>query len=303
MPYWFENVLETAVPAILNTHGEGFLPAGGDELGCGGFGCVVACRQPGLVCKVTIDGSEAMFADVAQAKGWNLPGLPRWAGQPLHMDRPGPVWLLWRQDIPDRPLSAYVSERYQALRKQYKPFSKEHMAAMARDGSSQQSDHLEQAQQNGLAISSYLFDRTCNAREHTSNPIRDLLNLRAWAESQFSPVKHGISWTYHKGKEELSHLERAAIGVLAYDWHLEQVAMGRLAPALASSLRLIAKRGLMLGDCSASNIASSPVPTLFDCGFCIPLKTHWLGAWEEAGADMCPWWNHNEREKRLRAWI
>ena len=68
---WANAVLYEAAPAIERSFGRGFLPAGEqlypggpDEHGQGGFSAVFPCVKPGLVMKVTVDGSEAFLVEV-----------------------------------------------------------------------------------------------------------------------------------------------------------------------------------------------------------------------------------------------
>jgi hypothetical protein len=80
----------------------------GAELGCGHYGCVMATRTPGVVCKVTSDRSEAEFVEAAwkvfgrdYADGWPK-GLVRYykiVGLTATTGIQDPYWLLWRDEV------------------------------------------------------------------------------------------------------------------------------------------------------------------------------------------------------------
>ena len=306
---WVQAVIDRAEPVIREMLGDEFVPVtvrgALDELGCGGFGCVMPTSRPGMICKVTLDGTEAFFAEAAMKHGWRMPGLPKWLGSPLYVSHPAPVWLLWREDIPGEDFSHVARERSGALRDQIK------LKALGRDwliqirtadavGGWETAERFSEAQQNGLAYAFYMHGSVSHGGADPLTVMRTVEGLMPWARDVFNPRKKGAYWLY--ADREITGAERAAIGLLAYDWHLEQIAQGEHAPEVAQALRRLARSGMLVADCQPDNLSGESQPVkIRDLGISVPVSPKLMPEWEESRASMDAW-DRMIAIDRMRAW-
>jgi hypothetical protein len=211
---------------------------------------------------------------------------------------------MWRGDLGGESLDRLFYSRLRSVEKKISPFEQEYAyRETLRDMGYEDMQHLDAAQQCGLAVSSHVATSVLNGPPMTA-VLRTLELSLDWAKANFKPEKRGIYWSYMDGSlKESGSEERAAIRLLAYNWHLQQLQRGKLVPKLAKSLQDLLRQDLMLCDCSADNIDGEvSVPTLRDCGFCLPLRRRWRMDWEESRADVFVWWNSDVRRKYIDAW-
>jgi hypothetical protein len=267
--------------------------------GCGGFSCVVD-DGPGMVFKVTADGSEAFFAVAQRGLGLNLPGIVTFV-KVANVELARRVWVLERQEVTMPNLWAWAREASPSLE------PGERISAWARRMQSHETaeaELLSEAQQCGLAVASVMWD-VATKGGGVPEFLARIKPHEKWAAEHFAPKKSGISWYYgddrHNGQDQV-----AAVRLLGFRFHLEKLAAGRLCPELAKALLRWLDEGIMLCDVNPDNVArdESGVWTLYDCGFAVPMAEGWNEAWKAVGADPTVWWNRwevlDELEKGAR---
>ena len=321
---WAASVLYEAMPAIEKRLGPGFLPAGEqlypagpDEYGEGGFSAVFPCARAGMVCKVTVDGSEAFLVEVLRKMG-HLPGLPRYEAEAMKLTRAGePVWIVWRQDLPAPTVYTDVGRRKQGIRHRYpideilfgkdkarrRDMSERCERESAEAGVTDERD-LKAAQQAGLSIANLFVsmkDRSIASAQ------RILRGHMAWAARVFEPTceDEWSGWRFMKrGESDLNSGERAALNVLAYEMLLGRLAVGRLVPEMAQSLLKLLEQGVLVCDVDPQNVSAARRPyTLFDGGFTFPLDGRWSGLWDSVGPRTERFWNHDARYGAMEVWL
>lgn len=318
-------LLQHAAPAIVSLNGEGFLPpeayypAGPDVLGGRGFGFVLPTRTPGMVMKITLDGSE-VFAVEAMRQVGQLPGLPRTQGQAMRVDWHGePVWIYWREDapppsleyfvdllrksvdrrFPHRELFAYRDEKRERWRQDRTRFEDELGVSDAK--------RIAAAHDCAMGIAARIANQVVDEGRDIEFVLADLKAVEPEARAMFQPMERKSfigGWTNAPGYDDLPYPFNVALDVLGYEFHLRAIEHGPLAPLLAKSLLRLLKAGVILCDADAQNISAADHthPVLYDLGFCLPLQAKWLPLWHRVGTVMDRWWKHDERYKPWDNW-
>lgn len=326
-PPWVSAPLLHAGPAIERVLGEGFLPvassyypAGSDVLGRGGFGYVLQTRTPGVVMKITVDGSEAFLVEVLRKIGGSWPGLPQYVAEAMRVDLEAgnePVWIVWRKDTPPPTLDETVNKAISQVHERY-PFDleftekdrtkrrelrKRKTAAERKSGDGERED-LRGLMGAGMTVASAVSSM---ARRGASiaESIRAIRGQVAWAQRVFDPSFESWSgWRFAKGESDLNAIEGAAVALLGYEMLLQSLATGGLVPELAQSMLRLLNAGVMICDVQADNVSAAVQPhTLYDGGFTLPIDPKWVGLWEQTDVRVARWFDHNARSRPWEAWI
>jgi len=322
---WANAILYEAAPSIERSFGRGFLPAGEqlypagpDEHGTGGFSAVFPCEKPGLVMKVTVDGSEAFLAEVLRKLG-PMPGLPHYEREPMRLERDGePVWIVWRKDLPPPNLAREMDARGAQVRDRYpedRLWASKHggrqyaweQYAKAREavGLTEESD-LGHAKNAGLTVSS-IFTASEAHGSGIEGAQRSLRGQMAWAVRVFEPTYRDEMWGWRwtaKNERELSTSERSALELLGFEFIMNRLARGKLVPEMAQSLLRLVEEGVLVGDVNPDNVSAGVRPyTLFDGGFTLPLDPKWNGLWHSVGPRIERWWDHEARGNAFGVWV
>ena len=197
------------------------------ELGCGHFGCVMATRTAGIVCKITSDVSEVDFVETAWKKfGRDYPGWPEGVVRyykvvgltASHGD--APTFLLWRDEAwgVDRSVDLLPRTALEAL-KRLKFFAMNVL------------HHVDEAPEDLPA-----------ARRARRAPSTSALADRATHEAV------GFARLGLKGPERL------AVSLKAYEMTIDQ--LGTL-PAIQDALARLLDAGMVLADVRPANIGRS----------------------------------------------
>lgn len=313
-PSWVQWVMQQAEPGVLELHGRSFMPSSWKMLGCGMFGCVLPARQPGVVCKVTLDGSEAFFArahgDLAASAGAAPDGVCRY-WEPIRVDSPiGPVWVLWRQLVAPQLYRDHVAppfpkedEPYWKIKdpvaqdRAYRKL-KQDRAAWERKHGTDAREILEELTSCGLNVAS----RLAMTGGNLDTFLRELSRTRAQAGAGFNPQRSTMAWHYSSVtvKEfDADPMLYASVQLLAYRFHLERLFASPTMPQLASALEFYLEHGLLLADLNADNIAwLDGAWTLFDAGFTVPIAGKWKSLWKRENVRTDRWWDNNRWENR-----
>lgn len=308
-PPWVEWAIEQARPRIEALHGAKALPSSYEVLGCGVFGCVMRTQTDGVVCKVTLDGSEAFFARAQAKLGLYLPGVCRYL-EPLRVDsQAGPIWILWREQIEppsyaqfywdapnfqgedDQTFDAILRIKDKQARRAAFEKLDEDRARWQREQGTDAYEVLDELKNAGLAVSSRFAWYLANVDDRPAMFARELLGKMRQAETMFEPRKSGAYWLYAKKRVEDDHILDAALDLLAYKWHLARLAASSMT-VLADALSKYLDEGLLLADVQPDNIARiGQTWTLFDAGFTIPIATRWNALWLDEKVEAGRWWS------------
>ena len=282
------------------------------------MGAVLLARRAGTVLKVTIDGTECLLDEAMRVAGIRK-ALPPYVVEPLRVDYRGEsMWLLWRKDTPPPNLrdarDQLVSLRDVAMggedeadRLLFEGARTKREIAWAKRVKLDQEFHLGEfdelaaLNQAGLcyALSTgYAMGKGLTMRE----AIRRIQAVMPWAQKQFDPEYTGgySGWQYTRDRREHHFPDSVAVCLLAFEFHLQRLAVGKIMPELAQSLLGLLEAGVICCDIQADNIsAAGPISTLFDGGFTLPTDDRWLDFWDHIGARTDRWSDHN---LRYRAW-
>lgn len=331
-PPWVAGALVAALPQIESVLGPDFLPedgrfpAGPDVLGHGAFGYVMRARKPGVVMKLTIDGSEAFLCEALRQVG-RMPGLPHYIGEAVRIACRGEkAWIVWRKDTPPPTLQAECGRRDSRVSARYRTY--EHAAAEAmragegrdlwreldqkhgrlqREEGAVECTHLEGLNSAGLGIASQIAHRMRSGRASIADVQRQIKSAGPWAERVFQPYfgGHFDRWRYSLDPEarDPGYPYEVALRLLGYEFHLDNLAIGTLMPDLARSLLRLKQEGIVILDVQADAIsAAGEMPTLFDGGLTLPVHSRWGRLWEQVGAQPI-WWDHDARTRAWEAWM
>jgi len=318
-PSWIRWAIERAEPAIARLHGRDFLPRDWTMLGCGVFGCVLFARKHGIVCKVTLDGSEAFFARAQAKLGKYMPGVCRY-WEPVRVEsKVGPIWIVWRESIDPPSYAEHCTHspsfraddgqegRIWMIEDREKRLAAQRRLAMARAKWAEQHgtdcyEILTELANVGLAVSVRFATYSANIDNRPAAFVRELAAKQKQAEDLFEPRKNGAYWAYSRAEyASEDRILNAAIDLLAYRWHLDRLAKSPTMPQLAEALRSYLDDGLLLADVQPDNVARRDgVWTLFDCGFTVPVAKRWNDMWLDEKVDPDRWWD-SERWNRHEA--
>jgi hypothetical protein len=310
-------VLTAAAAKAERLHGRKLLPPGPQMLGMGAFGVVFPTRDPGWVCKVTIDGSEAFFARVQKRLAMYPKGTCRYL-EPLRIFTPaGPAWLVWKEtveeptydqwyyrnkkppadlefELDELEWSCHV-EKIRAGMKLREKWEKKRGV----DGFPIL--HAMQQASIGVAL------RFAQLSEFDDRPAMFAIELdRAMPEanSHFNPRWQAGGWTYSDLSDRDPVLD-AATSLLAFEWQLDRLRGHRMLGDVADAISAFFGEGILLADAQPDNIARTRSGwTLFDCGFALPLDRRWNAMWLDEEADPALWISSRRWEifNQLAAW-
>jgi hypothetical protein len=319
-------VLVHAGETIEKRYGERFLPqpayypAGPDVLGSGGFGYVLQARAPGVVMKVTVDGSEAFLAEALHQLGGDWPGMPFYVAEPMRIDQHGePVWIVWRKDTPPPTIEDVINTAVSAVidrfpldldmdptlkREKRRALRAERGRAEAEAGGKEKED-LSTLMQCGMSVVSMISEVVRKGGDLRS-ALRVLRNHGPWARRAFDPSYEDswTGWRFARRESDMSAAESAALRLLGYEMLLGRLAIGRKVPELAQSLARLLDEGIIVCDVQPPNVSAAVSPaSLFDGGFTVPLYEKWLPLWSQIGVREKRWFDHDARYRPWEKWI
>lgn len=327
-PPWVSAPLLRAGPAIERALGEGLLPiassyypAGPDVLGRGGFGYVLQTRTPGVVMKVTVDGSEAFLAEALRKLSGSWPGLPQYVAEALRVDLPEvyetePVWIVWRKDTPPPTLEGVAKEAVEKVRSRFdidelnfepdrvkRRAARERYREEMRQAGGPEIEDVRALQQCGMTVIS-LFSTVHSHGGSMADAFRMLRGTAAWARRAFDPsFQDHWGWSFCR-QRDVGLAGEASVALLGYEMLLGRLAIGCLMPELAKSLLRLLEAGVIVGDVQADNVSAAQRPaTLFDGGFTVPIDAKWSVLWDKTDVRVARWFDHGARHRPWEMWL
>ena len=229
-----------------------------EEFGCGAYGCVMPTNQDGLVLKLTSDGSEAWFAQIAQElsrkEGWpaGIVHYRRVVGLADQTLENQPLYLLWRTEAfevgklgPRIPLLSAASDDYMQT-----------IDVMHEDGDLQ-------AQRSILSRAAAVFDEARNYMFEELQDGRQLIEI--------------VDMAAHTQSDEFRIAVRlACLYAIAED--IESIESEYGTRGLGGTIRYYMDKGLLLTDLHMGNLGLDAEGTVViaDPGLVVPLKSPWF---------------------------
>lgn len=278
---WVQRTLRTVWDRVAAQVPESWMPKSRDrasqvfeEFGCGHYGCVMPTNEPGLVCKLTSDISEARFV----ARAMTLPphdGIVEYKGlyalrgeeRSVGWGNKRPMFILWRAEAFHVGLlsQARFYPNDPMLRAYFKAPEDPYTRRMVQEGDTL----LRRFQREAAVVRKYLKPRLQTA----SN--KEQLLSKVWQAFESSPPEDPDLRSAHWAKG----LQRVGIAINNC-WHDAQMIQSTpYVDPVGGALAHYLNEGLLLADVHLNNIGVSQDNALIitDPGHAIEIHPRWAG--------------------------